>query len=49
MVAGALQHLRALRRMETDQGWIRVLLEEAENERMHLMIFFNLTCARYFL
>ena len=23
MVAGALQHLRALRRMEDDQGWIR--------------------------
>ncbi len=39
MVAGTLQHLRALRRMESDQGWIRALLEEAENERMHLMTF----------
>ena len=39
MVAGALQHLRALRRMESDEGWIRVLLDEAENERMHLMTF----------
>jgi ubiquinol oxidase len=39
MVAGALQHLRALRRMESDRGWIRTLLEEAENERMHLMTF----------
>lgn len=37
MVGGALQHLRALRRMESDDGWIRTLLEEAENERMHLM------------
>lgn len=37
MVGGALQHLRALRRMESDGGWIRTLLEEAENERMHLM------------
>lgn len=37
MVGGALQHLRALRRMEGDRGWIRILLDEAENERMHLM------------
>ncbi|MBL1143030.1 MAG: oxidase [Proteobacteria bacterium] len=42
MVAGALQHLRALRHMETDNGWIRVLLEEAENERMHLMTFIHI-------
>ena len=39
MVAGALQHLRALRRMEGDRGWIRTLLDEAENARMHLMTF----------
>lgn len=37
MVGGSLQHLRALRRMESDHGWIRTLLDEAENERMHLM------------
>ncbi len=42
MVAGALQHLRALRRMEDDQGWIRMLLDEAENERMHLMTFIHI-------
>ena len=42
MVAGALQHLRALRRMEDDQGWIRILLDEAENERMHLMTFMHI-------
>jgi len=42
MVAGALQHLRALRRMEDDQGWIRILLDEAENERMHLMTFIHI-------
>ncbi len=42
MVAGALQHLRALRRMESDRGWIRILLEEAENERMHLMTFIHI-------
>ena len=39
MVGGSLQHLRALRHMESDQGWIRALLDEAENERMHLMTF----------
>ena len=42
MVGGALQHLRALRRMEDDQGWIRMLLDEAENERMHLMTFIHI-------
>ena len=41
MVGGALRHLRALRRMEDDQGWIRTLLAEAENERMHLMTFIH--------
>lgn len=39
MVGGALQHLRSLRRMEDDNGWIHTLLDEAENERMHLMTF----------
>ncbi len=42
MVGGALQHLRALRRMEDDHGWIRTLLDEAENERMHLMTFIHI-------
>lgn len=42
MVGGALQHLRALRRLESDRGWIRTLLEEAENERMHLMTFIQI-------
>ncbi|WP_416336479.1 alternative oxidase [Dechloromonas sp. A34] len=42
MVGGSLQHLRALRRMESDDGWIRTLLDEAENERMHLMTFLQI-------
>lgn len=42
MVGGALQHLRSLRRMESDHGWIHILLEEAENERMHLMTFVHI-------
>ncbi len=39
MVGAMLTHLRSLRRMEDDGGWIRTLMEEAENERMHLMTF----------
>ncbi len=39
MVGATLTHLRCLRRMCDDQGWIRTLMEEAENERMHLMTF----------
>jgi ubiquinol oxidase len=42
MVGGTLLHLRALRRMESDHGWIRQLLDEAENERMHLMTFIEI-------
>jgi ubiquinol oxidase len=39
MVGASMTHLRCLRRMCDDQGWIRILMEEAENERMHLMTF----------
>uniref|UniRef100_N1QUA5 Ubiquinol oxidase n=1 Tax=Aegilops tauschii TaxID=37682 RepID=N1QUA5_AEGTA len=39
MVGGVLLHLRSLRRFEHSGGWIRALMEEAENERMHLMTF----------
>lgn len=42
MVGGALQHLHSLRKMESDHGWIRTLLDEAENERMHLMTFIHI-------
>jgi ubiquinol oxidase len=42
MVGGALQHLRSLRRLEDDKGWIRTLLDEAENERQHLMTFVHI-------
>lgn len=44
MVAGMWIHLRSLRRMETGYGpKIRELLAEAENERMHLMFFVEIT------
>jgi threonyl-tRNA synthetase len=41
-VGGTLRHLRSLRRMERDMGWIHSLIEEAENERMHLLTFLKL-------
>ncbi|KAL4896557.1 alternative oxidase-domain-containing protein [Aspergillus ambiguus] len=42
MVAGMLRHLKSIRRMKRDYGWIETLLEEAYNERMHLLTFLNL-------
>lgn len=42
MVGGLLQHLKSLRHIRDDQGWIRELLDEAENERMHLMTFIQI-------
>ena len=42
MVGGTLQHLKSLRRIENDRGWIKILLDEAENERMHLMTFIEI-------
>lgn len=48
MVGGMLQHLRSLRRMEEDRGWIHTLLDEAENERMHLMTFIAIAQPNWF-
>ena len=42
LVGAALIHLRGLRWMKQDHGWIRALMEEAENERMHLMTFIEI-------
>jgi len=39
MVGATITHLNCLRRMVDDDGWIRTLMDEAENERMHLMTF----------
>ena len=41
MVGATINHLRCLRRMCDDKGWIRTLMDEAENERMHLMTFIH--------
>ena len=48
MVGGALLHLRCLRWMRNDDGWIRTLLEEADNERMHLMTFMEIARPSWF-
>eukprot|EP01083_Nonionella_stella_P030841 84514_1 len=37
MMFGMVRHLQSLRRLERDRGWIKMLLSEAENERMHLL------------
>lgn len=42
MIGGMQRHLRSLRTMENDHGWIHHLLQEAENERMHLFIFLTM-------
>jgi ubiquinol oxidase len=39
MVAATLLHLKCLRRMIDDRGWVRTFMDEAENQRAHLMAF----------
>jgi ubiquinol oxidase len=48
MVGAMFQHLHALRWMRDDEGWIRTLMEEAENERMHLMTFIEIAKPTWF-
>jgi ubiquinol oxidase len=48
MVGGMLLHLQCLRWMVDDKGWIRTLLDEAENERMHLMTFIHIAQPNWF-
>lgn len=42
MVGAGLLHFRCLRKIRDDQGWIKTLLAEAHNERMHLMTFIKI-------
>jgi ubiquinol oxidase len=48
MVAGVLIHLKCLRTQSPDNGWIKILLDEAENERMHLMTFIEIASPNWF-
>ena len=43
MVGATINHLSCLRRMCDDKGWIKTLMDEAENERMHLMTFIEIS------
>ncbi len=48
MVGGLLQHLKSLKLIRDDRGWIRALLDEAENERMHLLVFSEIAKPTWF-
>ena len=48
MVAAMFNHLSSLRNMKHDSGRIRTLMDEAENERMHLMTFLEITKPTWF-
>jgi ubiquinol oxidase len=48
MVGGMLLHCKSLRRFEHSGGWIKALLEEAENERMHLTTFMEVAKPRWY-
>ena len=41
-VAGFLRHLHSLRMLRRDKAWIETLLDEAYNERMHLLTFIKI-------
>lgn len=49
MVGGMLRHLRSLRRLKRDNGWIETLLEESYNERMHLLTFMKMCEPGWFM
>jgi ubiquinol oxidase len=43
-----IDHLACLRRMCDDKGWVKTLMDEAENERMHLMTFIEISKPTWF-
>ncbi|CAH2353328.1 putative alternative oxidase, mitochondrial [[Candida] railenensis] len=42
MVAAFLRHLHSIRLLKRDKAWIETLLDEAYNERMHLLTFMKI-------
>ncbi|MCO5554297.1 hypothetical protein L7F22_007825 [Adiantum nelumboides] len=42
MVAAACRHLHSLRLLRRDKGWIHTMLEDAANERQHLLVALKL-------
>jgi len=49
MVGGMVRHLHSLRLLKRDRAWIETLLEEAYNERMHLLTFIKLAKPGWFM
>ncbi|GAB1318544.1 inducible alternative oxidase 2 [Madurella fahalii] len=49
IVAGTLRHLHSIHRFKPDQGWIKTLLEESYNERMHLLTFLEMYKPGWFM
>ncbi|CAN6674403.1 hypothetical protein TRVA0_053S00144 [Trichomonascus vanleenenianus] len=49
MVGGMVRHLHSLRLLRRDKAWIETLLEEAYNERMHLLTFIKMTNPGWFM
>jgi len=49
MVAAIIRHFRSLRQMKTDGGYMQLFLEEANNERMHLLTFVRMKDPHVFL
>lgn len=49
MTAGMLRHFRSLRRLQRDNGWIETMLEDAYNERMHLLTFMKMAEPGWFM
>lgn len=48
MVGGLFQHLKSLRFIRDDRGWIKTLLDEAENERIHLLVYSEIAKPTFF-
>lgn len=46
-LAAGFRHFRSLRTLQRDHGWIATLLEEAENERMHLLVCLKMADASF--
>ena len=46
-VAAGFRHFKSLRSLRRDYGWIPTLLEEAENERMHLLVCLDMFKASF--
>jgi len=49
MVAGIIRHFKSLRSMERDGGMLNMFLEEALNERMHLLTFIKMKSPGYMM